>query len=360
MASLPANAVQAGGVTPAAAGAPAPRVTVQVVQHVMEQHFRTAADDSKDVFSAAWRDANVSIRYLNHMSPLMLGIIQRPGTNASMDERKTALNFMIASTDALAKVMSDRFGVNPAAKAYDRVELNSMLSHIIGTIWEKSTPENQQTRVDDFVRTVASVFSDPGFLNSHQAHADLMMGKMGYRKVDSPETMQSRLQLAMHQATLRFFEGVTDSRLQNNKGLAFTYGQKKAAVVAAMQADFAGAMDTFLTDMTFAQALSNDQRTTVMLSWVRHASEIYRAEYVASTQRVMEWFRAGQGKSQEEFEKRFARATKTLPDVLSKARAVTVETLSDLVAVAGFDGVAPPAAPAAPAEQDDQHPSAGQ
>jgi hypothetical protein len=319
----------------------------------MEQHFRSAAEDSKDVFSAAWRDANVSIRYLNHMSPLMLGIIQRPGTNASMGERKLALDFMIASTDALAKVMSDRFGVNPAAKAYDRVELNSMLSHIIGAIWEKSTPENQQARVDDFVRTVASVFSDPEFLSSHHAQANLMMGKMGYRKVESPETMQSRLQLAMHQATLRFFEGVTDARLQNSKGLAFTFGQKKAAVVSAMQADFSAAMDTFLNGMAFAQVLSNDQRTTVMLSWLRHASEIYRAEYVASTQRVMEWFRAGQAISQEEFEKRFARAMSTLPDVLRKARAVTVETLSDLVAVAGFDSVAPSAALA---EQTDQHP----
>lgn len=354
MASIPANAGQAGGVMPAAAGAPGPRATVQVVQHVMEQHYRSAADDSKDVFSAAWRDANVSIRYLNHMSPLMLGIIQRPGTNASMDERKTALNFLIASTDALAKVMSDRFGVNPAAKAYDRVELNSMLSHIVGTIWEKSTPDNQQARVDDFVRTVASVFSDPDFLKSHQAQADLMMGKMGYRKVDSPETMQSRLQLAMHQATLRFFESVMDARLQNNKGLAFTFGQKKSIVVSAMQADFSATMDAFLTNMTFAPALSNDQRTTVMLSWIRQASEIYRAEYVASTQRVMEWFRAGQGISKEEFENRFARATQTLPDVLRKARAITVETLSDLVSVAGFDGIA------APAEQEAHHPAVGQ
>jgi len=85
--------------------------------------------------------------------------------------------------------------------------------------------------------------------------------------------------------------------------------------------------------------LSNDQRTTVMQSWIRHASEIYRSEYVASTQRVMDWFRAGEATSKEEFEKRFARAITTLPDVLKKTRGVTLETLADLVAVAGFDGV---------------------
>lgn len=354
MAALPADAAQTGSVKSAPAAVPASQPAAEVVQAVMEQHFRSAAGDSKDLYSAAWKDANVSIRYLNHMSPLMLGIIQRPGSNASMEERKVALNFMIASTDALAKVMSDRFGVNPNAKAYDRVELNSMLSHIVGKIWEKSTLENQQARVDDFVRTVASVYSDAEFLGAHEAHAGLMMSKMGYLKVDSPETMQTRIQLAMHQATLRFFEGVTDDRLRNTKGLSFSYGQKKAAVVSAMRADFSDAMRAFLADMSFAPALSNDQRTAIMQSWIRHASEIYRAEYVASTQRVMEWFRAGQAVSQEEFERRFARASGTLPDVLKKATAVTLETLSDLVAVAGFDGVA------APAEQGDQPERVGQ
>lgn len=354
MAALPADATQAGSVKPVPAAAPAPQPPAEVVKAVMEQHFRSAAGDSKDLYSAAWKDANVSIRYLNHMSPLMLGIIQRPGSNASMEERKGALNFMIASTDALAKVMSDRFGVNPNAKAYDRVELNSMISHIVGKIWEKSTPENQQARVDDFVRTVASVYSDAEFLGSREAHAGLMMSKMGYLRVDSPETMQTRIQLAMHQATLRFFEGATDERLRNTKGLSFSYGQKKAAVVSAMQADFSVAMKSFLTNMSFAPALSNDQRTAVMQSWIRHASEIYRAEYVASTQRVMEWFRAGQAISQEEFERRFARASATLPDVLRKATAVTLETLSDLVAVAGFDGIAATAEPGDQPERNGQ------
>lgn len=353
MASLPTHADPASRMTPATGGAPVSRAPAEVVKAVMAQHFRAAAGDSKDLYSAAWKDANVSIRYLNHMSPLMLGIIQRPGTNASMEERKAALDFMIASTDALAKVMSDRFGVSPAAKDYDRVELNSMLSHIVGQIWEKSTQENQQARVDDFVRTVAAVFADPEFLNQRQVHAELMMGKMGYQRVDSPETMQTRLQLAMHQATLRFFEGVTDERLMNSKGLSFTFGQKKAAVVSAMQADFAGAMNAFLTDTKFAPALSNDQRTVVMQSWIRHGSEIYRAEYVASTQRVMDWFRAGQAISKEAFEARFAKASASLPDVLQKARAVTVETLSDLVSVAGFDAIT------APADQSLPHPSAG-
>jgi hypothetical protein len=357
MASVPADAVQTSSLTDSAAGAPAPRATAEVVQKVMEQHFRSAAGDSKDPFSAAWRDANVSIRYLNHMSPLMLGIIQRPGTNASMEERKAALDFMIASTDALAKVMSDRLGVSPNAKAYDRVELNSMLSHLIGQIWEKSSQETQQARVDDFVRTVSGVFADPDFLTQREAHAELMMAKMGYQRVDAPETMQTRLNLAMHQATLRFFEGVADERLKNSKGLSFTYGQKKSALVSAMQADFAGAMSTFLTDMTFSPSLSNDQRTVVMQSWIRHASEIYRSEYVASTQRVMDWFRAGQSISQANFESRFAKASASLSDVLSKARTVTVETLSDLVSVAGFDGVA---GLAAPVDQPQQGPNVGQ
>jgi len=335
MASVPA-AASAAGVMP---GLTSTSPAQAAVGAVMEQHFRAAVNDSKVDYSPAWRDAKVSIRYLNHMSPLMLGIIQRPGTNASMGERKSALQFMISSTDALAKVMADRLAVSPDAKAYERVELNSMLSHIVGRIWEKSTPENQQAQVDDFVRTVASVFADEAFLGSQQAHAERMMSKMGYLRVDSPETMQTRLQLAMHQATLRFFEGVTDERLRNGKGLSFTYGQKKAAVVAKMQADFSDALGGFLSSMTFAPVLSNDQRTTVMQSWIRHASEIYRSEYVASTQRVMDWFRAGEATSKEEFEKRFARAITTLPDVLKKTRGVTLETLADLVAVAGFDGV---------------------
>lgn len=305
----------------------------------MERHFRDAVNDSKVNYSTAWRDAKVSIRYLNHMSPLMLGIIQRPGTNASMDERKGALQFLVSSTDALAKVMADRLAVNPDAKAYERVELNSMLSHIVGKIWEKSTPDNQQAQVDEFVRTVASVFGDQEFLATQQAQAERMMSKIGYLRVDSPETMHTRLHLAMHQATLRFFEGVTDERLRNTKGLSFTYGQKKAAVVATMQADFSNAMAAFLAEMTFAPVLSNDQRTTVMQSWIRQASDIYRSEYVASTQRVMDWFRAGQAVSKEEFTKRFARAINTLPDVLKKTRGVMLETMTDLVAVAGFDGV---------------------
>lgn len=320
---------QAAGASPAQAA----------VGAAMERHFRSAADDSKLNYSPAWTDAKISIRYLNHMSPLMLGIIQRPGTNASMEERKTALDFMVTSTDALAKVMADRLAVSPDTKAFERVELNSMLAHIVGRIWEKSTPENQQSQVDEFVRTVASVFGDATFLKTQEQHAERMMGKVGYQRIDSPETMQTRLQLAMHQATLRFFEGVTDDRLRNGKGMAFTYGQKKADVVAAMQTDFSDALGTFVSGMSFAPSLSNDQRATVMQSWIRHASEIYRSEYVASTQRVMEWFRAGQAISQEDFEARFARATKTLPDVLKKTRTVTLETLSDLVTVAGFDGV---------------------
>jgi hypothetical protein len=270
-----------------------------------------------------------------------------------MEERKEALNFMVASTDALAKVMSDGLGVSPEARAYDRVELNSMLSHIIGAIWEKSTPENQESRVDEFVRTVAATYSDGEFLKGQERIAGLMMGKVGYLKVDSPETMQTRLQVSMHQAALRFYEGVVDDRLKNPKGLSFTYGQKKVSIVAAMQSDFAEAMKEFLVDSAFSPSLSNDQRTAIMQVWVRHASEIYRAEYVASTQRVMDWFRAGQSVSQEEFERRFERAKNTLPDVLLKARNVTVETLSDLVQVAGFDGVA------APCEVDEPQPSNG-
>lgn len=336
MASVQGTAAAAGGMTTQPAGASPAQATIGAA---MERHYRSVADDSKLDYSPAWTDAKVSIRYLNHMSPLMLGIIQRPGTNASMEERKTALDFMVTSTDALAKVMADRLAMSPSAKAFERVELNSMLSHIVGKIWEKSTPENQQSQVDEFVRSVASIFGDAAFLKSQEKHAERMMGKVGYLRVDSPETMQTRLQLAMHQATLRFFEGVTDERLRNGKGMAFTYGQKKAEVVAAMQADFSEALGAFVSEMSFAPALSNDQRATVMQSWIRHASEIYRSEYVASTQRVMEWFRAGQAVSQEDFEARFARATKTLPDVLQKTRTVTLETLSDLVAVAGFDGV---------------------
>ena len=62
----------------------------------------------------------------------------------------------------------------------------------------------------------------------------------------------------------------------------------------------------------------------------------------------------GRGYPRKLSKKRFARASETLPDVLRKATAVTLETLSDLVAVAGFDGVA------APAEQSESPDRVGQ
>lgn len=311
--------------------------SARVIEQVMETHYRSAMAGPSADYSPAWRDAKLSMRLLNHMSPLMLGIIQRPGADASLDERKDALKFMLGSADALAKVMSEQLALTPLAKEYDRIELNSMLTHIIGRIWQGSTAENQQQQVDDLLRTVGGVFSDRQFLEKQHARAQLMMSKVGYLRVDSEETMETRLRVAMHQATLRFYEAVTDERLGNGRGQIFTYGKKKQHVLAAMQDNFAGVVSVLLENCSFSISLSNDQRTGIMQSWIRQASEIYRTEYVARSMRVIAWFRDGEQVSKDEYSQRFTRATSMLDEVLQKVATITSETLADLIAVAGFD-----------------------
>lgn len=333
MAAVPTS--PAGGVMHGAgAGRELP---ARAIEQAMEVHYRTAVASPSADYSPAWRDAKLSMRLLNHMSPLMLGIIQRPGADANLTDRKEALKFMLGSADALAKVMSEQLALTPMAKEYDRIELNSMLTHIIGRIWQGSTAENQQQQVDDLLRIVAGVFSDPQFLQKQQARAHLMMNKVGYLRVDSEETMETRLRVAMHQAALRFYEAVSDERLGNGRGQIFTYGKKKPQVLAAMLENFDQVVRGVLLNCEFSGSLSNDQRTSVMQSWIRQASEIYRTEYVARTMRVISWFRAGEDVSKNEFSQRFSKATGMLDDVLQKVAAVTSETLADLIAVAGFD-----------------------
>jgi hypothetical protein len=333
MATVPA--ATAGGLTPGAGCGQS--ASPQAIERVMETHFRsTVAGPSAD-YSPAWRDAKLSMRLLNHMSPLMLGIIQRPGSDADLGQRKEALKFMLGSADALARVMSEQLALTPVTKEYDRIELNSMLTHIIGRIWQGATAENQQQQVDDLLRTVAGVFSDAQFLSKQEGRAHLMMNKVGYLRVDSEETMATRLRVSMHQVALRFFEAITDERLGNGRGANFTFGKKKPEVLVAMLADFDHVVESVLLNHEFSSSLSNDQRTGVMQAWIRQASEIYRAEYVARTLRVIEWFRAGQSVSKDEYSSRFVKASGMLGEVLDKVSAVTTETMTDLITVAGFD-----------------------
>jgi len=321
----------------------------QAIELAMEKHYRTTVGGPSADYSPAWRDAKLSMRLLNHMSPLMLGIIQRPGSDASLDARKNALKFMLGSADALAKVMSEHLAMTPVTKEYDRIELNSMLTHIIGRMWQGSTADNEQQQIDDLLKTVAAVFSDTEFLAKQQGRAEMMINKVGYLRVDSEETMSTRLRVAMHQVALRFYEAIADERLSNGRGRHFTFGRKKTELLADMIASFDKVVQGTLLDYEFSASLSNDQRTGVMQSWVRQASEIYRAEYVARTLRLMDWFREGQQISREEYSLRFTTASGKLEEVLDKVSAVTNETLQDLIAVAGFDMPREPSIDEAPA-----------
>lgn len=344
MAAVPTNTltgpVGAVGTVGAARSASAPpRVSaVDAAGRAMSAHLRSVLADSKVDYSPAWKDAKVAIRLLNHVSPLLLGAIQRHDAPEDAGSHKAALDFMLGSTEVLARIMSEKMSLSPASAEYDRIELSSMLTHMVGRLWEKSSADTAQRDIDDLLRTVATLFSDADFLKRHQGTAERMMRKVSYARVDSPETMETRLRQSMHQAVLRLYEGVTDDRVSNGKGACFTYGLKNAEVLAQLRDGFEAMMGAFLERMTFSDSLSNDQRTGVMQSWIRHASEIYRAGYVTRTQRLMGWFIDGKLQSVDVFQARFIEAKATLPEVIQKTGEATLIALGDLAEAAGFDG----------------------
>lgn len=320
---------------PASVGGPVnPRVQ-NVIYDAMAMHYRDQMSDSKLDYSPAWKQAKVSIRFLNHLSPLILGIIQRPGSSADPSARKEALSFLTASTDALAAVMAKRLAPNQDVGLYERLELNSMLAHMVGLMWEKSAHDDPQKSIDELVKTVDSLYADQGFLTTHTQLAEELMRFAGYRAVDCKETMESRLRHSMHLAALRFYDGVTDERVCS-RGTPFTYGQARTQVVAQMMEGFDATMKDLIGQTVFSEMLSNDQRTSLLQSWVRNASDIFRSEYVAQTGRLMQWFQ----EKPDEFKDRFAKAKTMLPDVLLGTRKVTLQTMQDLIAIAEYQSVA--------------------
>lgn len=310
------------------------RAAAKAISAAMQTHFRDKINYVPSNYTLAWKDAKLSIRFLNHMSPLMLGVIQRPGSSADLSERKAALTYLNLSTDALASVMSSRVAPNQNIGLYERVELNSMLSHLVGKMWESSGNADPQKNIDELLLTVASVYSDEAFLNRHNQVAALMLNAGGYARVDSPETMASRLSLSMHQVCMNFYQAVTDPRLQGSKGAYYTYGKSRVELVKDMLQAFDEVAAQMVVQHRFSESLSNDQRTTMLQAWIRNAASIFQGEYVAQTIRHVDWFREGQKESHEKFLSRFEEVKKALPAILKKTGEVTLETINDLIAVA--------------------------
>lgn len=312
------------------------------VDRVMEVHYRDALKDSKVDYSPAWRDAKLAIRHLNTVSPVLLSLIKQQGAFAPIEDRIAGMDFMIKSVDSLSKVMAECLADTADAKAYDRIELTSMLGHLVGRITEAAPADQEQQQIDELLRTVAAIYSNDQFRQRHESTAQMMMEKIPYLRVDSPETMSARLRVAMHQATLRLYESIVDERLSNGRGTYFLYGLSRTDLLSRLGEDFNGLIGDFLATARFAPVLSNDQRAIIMQSWIKQASEIYRSEYVINTLLMMDWFKAGETVSKQEFKNRFVQAKASLPGVLERAREATAKTLAELVAYVGFDGVPEP------------------
>lgn len=324
------------------------------VDKIMDAHYRDAVKDSKIDYSPVWRDAKLSIRHLNTISPMLVSVIKRQGAFAPFEKRMEALEFMVSSVDSLAKVMAEGLADTPDGKKYDRIELTSMLGHVVSRIGESAPDDQEQHQIDEMLRTVVGVYGDEKFKERHSGTAHLMMEKIGYLRVDSAETMSTRLRVAMHQASLRLYESIVDERLSNGRGVYFTYGLTRTELLSSIGADFNGMIEDFVGAADFAPVLSNDQRAIIMQSWIKQASEIYRAEYVVNTLLMMDWFKAGETISKDEFRERFARAKASLPGVLERTREAAGKSLSDLARFVGFDGI-----PAA-VEQQERNPDTPQ
>lgn len=322
----------------------------QAVQEAMRLHYRDQLSDSIVSYSPAWKDAKIAIRFLNHVSPLLLGVIQQPGSSADISDRKDALTFLTTATDALAKVMSQALAPSQEIKEYERLELNGLLSHVVGNLWEKSARQDPQKKIDSLVKTVAGMYQDKAFLEQHSATAQRMMDAGGYRKVDSQETMASRLRLSMQTAVMKLYSGVVDERVSNHNGDPFTYGLARIDVVKKMSASFDEMFTDLISRNQFSPSLSNDQRTSVMQSWLRNAADIYQAEYVAKTIRGIEYFRSGERADQpgqpgasDQFTTRFVQVKASLDKVLVLVAAFTAETMTDLLEVANIQAEHPKA-----------------
>lgn len=310
----------------------------QAVGAALERHYRDVLTDSKVDLSSAWSDSKIAIRHFNTFSPVLLALIQRPDPEPSIEQRRERLDYMANAIEALSKVMSGAFGQSVTdAKRYDRIELTSALSHIVARQVAQAPAEQEQNQVKDLLLTVASLYSDPAFEQRHRSTAALMMDKVAYLPATTPETMEARLRTSMHQAALRMYEALSDERVGNGKGDYFTYGLKKVELLGKLTEGFTEVFNVFVSIAEFSPSLTTDQRTTVLQSWIRQGSEIYRAEYVAATARLMTWFKEGLAVSKDEFKSRFDKAKASLPEVIKRTNVNAARTLAELADFAGFD-----------------------
>lgn len=311
----------------------------------MARHYRGVLDESKIHDSPAWRETKLAIRHLNTISPLLLSLIRTHGPGQSMEERMRSLDFMTKSVDSLATVMSERLAASADGKQYDRIELTSMLSHVVGGLAETAPAEQEQERIDDLLRTVAGMYASEEFAARHGRTAKLMMDKIGYLRVECPETMEARLRMAMHQASLRLFDAVSDERLSNGRGVFFHFGLKKTELYAKLVAEFQEFIGGFLGTAIYSPSLTNDQRTSVMQSWIRQAGDLYRTEFISNTVMMIDWAKAGLKISEAEYKTRFASAKGSLDGVFERVRTNSTETLNALISTVGFDGLPPAVEP---------------
>lgn len=283
----------------------------------------------------------MSIRFLNHVSPLLLGVIQRPGSNADIEARKDALTFLTTSTDSLAKIISTSLAPTKEVKEYERLELNSTLSHVVGNLWERSARQDPYEQIDELLVTVTGMFSDAQFLAANEKIASRMMDLAGYRKVDAPETMESRLRISFQNAVMGFYQAAIDRRICNSKGDPFTYGKPVKYVVLELANAFDRIVGNLVMRHEFSDSLSNDQRASVMQSWMRNAAEIVRAEYVAVTERGIDWFKAAEKLPGGAFSERFNQVKASFGQAIMAVENFTEETMSDLIAVGNMHASTP-------------------
>ncbi|MDE2099852.1 MAG: hypothetical protein KGL39_21545 [Patescibacteria group bacterium] len=309
-----------------------------VMRAVRAQYRQRPAEPMMEAHSITWRSARASIRHLNYLSPMINAIIAAPGALSSNEERLTALNFLSTHVRVLSANATEAAGVGQPQRITERVELEDTLSHVVADLWVKAAGADPMQRIADFGHFVQDAFSNPKFIEAESVHTDALMSAINYRRVDSPETAESRIRLSLHQAAFRLYEAVVDTRLCGTKSAKpFLYGQPSAsALTAQLNASFQGAFARTVREVHFVEALNNDQRTTMMQAWMRVSSQIFASHYVARTIQEREWILEGMSVNADEMNRRIRSVQAKLPEVLAQCAEIAHSELSELITIADF------------------------
>lgn len=301
--------------------------TAGVLQMALDRHYR-AVGDSIISGSVAWKEGRSSIRFLNQITPMIIGVLRAGG---STDARtvKESLDYLITTTDSLSKVMAKAVSSNPDLERQEIVELNSIVSAFAGKIW--ADKDGGQDRLDQLLRLVSTLYQDESFAAKHTELAHEMM-EAGYRRADTPESMESRLSNSLHIARAKLFSATTSKVISSAAGVTFMYGKPAVELYKALCETFNTVVANLIGKNRFADNLTNDQRAGLMQVWVRHAGDIFLNEYIAQTQRKMDWFRAGEAESKQEFLRRFAEVKNSLHATLEAAGIVTLDMMACVIA----------------------------